>query len=212
MGGSTKWIQDKIIHLRTWVADIGGICWWLAWDPRSWWLAVLTNSGYGPRRFIYVIQHWPLSRPSCPFIICSLWKSTDEQPPTAPRTQTSLKFYKLGDAHILILKPTSSDIKNTGQESFQVKDATSYFWSHLISKHSNLSGCWIFRWIVHHQELSHGNSVNADLLQHFQLSHVLCAVSEPDLQQAACNDTGKTTLPFVFHLLLGSLQSILKRV
>ena len=160
MGGSTKWIQDKIIHLRTWVADIGGICWWLAWDPRSWWLAVLTNSGYGPRRFIYVIQHWPLSRPSCPFIICSLWKSTDEQPPTAPRTQTSLKFYKLGDAHILILKPTSSDIKNTGQESFQVKDATSYFWSHLISKHSNLSGCWIFRWIVHHQELSHGNSVN----------------------------------------------------
>ena len=34
---------------------------------------------------------------TCPFIIWSLWKSTRDttQPPTAPRSQTFLKFYKL---------------------------------------------------------------------------------------------------------------------
>ena len=60
LDGSTKWIQIRFIldrgRLIPAVVYVGGS----RWLPVS---ARCPNSGYGHGRFIYVIQHWPLSRP-----------------------------------------------------------------------------------------------------------------------------------------------------
>ena len=72
-------------------------------------------------------------------------------------TTTTNTFWKLKWASwaraissSLILKPTSDIQHRTGklEPIFLVEDSTGYFWKHSISKHSNQSVFFIFRWIV----------------------------------------------------------------
>ena len=150
LDGSTKWIQIRFIldrgRLIPAVVYVGGS----RWLPVS---ARCPNSGYGHGRFIYVIQHWPLSRPPA----LSLFGHYGN-PPKIRRSHPPLRGVKHFSnstncttkntfwrgvkrvkrtreiSSTLILKPTSDIQYRTGkfQPIFQVEDSTSYVCPHFI--------------------------------------------------------------------------------
>ena len=137
--------------MRSRLADMGGICWLLceAWtrDSDDWgWPRPQTV--VMARAALYTWSNTDPCLVPCPFIIWSLWKSTDEQPPTAPQSQTFLKFYKLHDNEH-ILKRSETGEKNTWDIIYT--DSKTHLWHSIPDRKvpTNFSG-----WRFHQLRLS----------------------------------------------------------